>query len=333
MMSIPSLMRCVPTPDIAGADHLEIQQQNVPVCGPSQVLIKVAAAGINRPDILQRDGLYPAPKGHSLILGLEVAGEIVQVGDDVKELAIGQLVCALVNGGGYGEYCVAEGGCVLPVPTGLNLVEAASLPETVFTVWHNVFERARLKSGDWFLVHGGSSGIGITAIQMAKAFGAKVIATAGSVEKCDACKRLGADEAINYKQQDFVQETKTITQGRGVNVILDMVGGDYIEKNFVAAGVEGVIVQIAFLGGAKANVNFIRLMMKRLTLTGSTLRARDEPTKTGIAQNVLEHIWPLVEAGTIKPQIDRVFKFDEIKKAHQHMEQGNHIGKIILDFC
>ncbi len=332
-MSIPSLMRCVPTPDIAGADHLEIQQQNVPVCGPSQVLIKVAAAGINRPDILQRDGLYPAPKGHSLILGLEVAGEIVQVGDDVKELAIGQLVCALVNGGGYGEYCVAERGCVLPVPTGLNLVEAASLPETVFTVWHNVFERARLKSGDWFLVHGGSSGIGITAIQMAKAFGAKVIATAGSVEKCDACKRLGADEAINYKQQDFVQETKTITQGRGVNVILDMVGGDYIEKNFVAAGVEGVIVQIAFLGGAKANVNFMRLMMKRLTLTGSTLRARDEPTKTGIAQNVLEHIWPLIEAGTIKPQIDRVFKFDEIKKAHQHMEQGNHIGKIILDFC
>ena len=330
-MSIPSTMRAIPTPGSAGVEQLKVCEVAVPACGPSQILIKVAAAGVNRPDILQRDGLYPAPKGHSNVLGLEVAGEVVATGDEVTSFQIGDQVTALVNGGAYATYCLADQGSVLPIPAGLSMVEAAGLPETVFTVWHNVFERGSLQSGDWFLVHGGTSGIGTTAIQMAKAFGAKVIATAGSDVKCEACRVLGADVAINYKEADFVEEAKAATNGHGVDVILDMVGGDYIERNFAAAAVEGRIVQIAFLGGAKAKVNFMRLMLKRLVLTGSTLRARDDEVKAQIAKDVRLNIWPLIEEGLVRPQIDSIYALDDVKSAHKHMESGAHIGKIILE--
>ncbi len=330
-MSMPSTMQAVLAPEQAGADHLEISQADVPACGPGQVLIKVAVAGVNRPDILQRDGLYPAPKGHSLVLGLEVAGEIVAVGAKVSTLMIGDQVTALVNGGGYAQYCLADQGACLPIPEGLSLIEAAGLPETVFTVWHNVFQRGQLKPGEWFMVHGGTSGIGTSAIQMAKAFGAKVIATAGSKEKCDACCALGADVAINYKTQDFVESAQDATQGRGVDVILDMVGGEYIERNITACATEGRIVQIAFLDGPKAKVNFMRLMLKRLTLTGSTLRARSDQMKAELAQEVKQYVWPLISKGEIAPQIYKVFKFQDVSHAHKCMEQGDHIGKIMLD--
>lgn len=330
-MSLPNFMRAVPTPEAAGSSSLVISEEALPTPRDHEVLIKVAAAGINRPDILQRDGFYPAPKGHSHILGLEVAGEVVAVGSKVSTHKIGDKVCALVNGGGYAEYCAAHEGATLPVPAGLSLIEAAGLPETVFTVWHNVFQRGGLKAGEWFMVHGGTSGIGTTAIQMAKALGAKVIATAGSTAKCEACTALGADVVINYKEQDFVEVSKAATDGLGVNVILDMVGGAYIEKNFSAAAVEGRIVQIAFLGGAKQEVNFMRLMMKRLIFTGSTLRAQDDAAKANIGAEVAKNIWPLIEAGKIKPQIDKTFGFDDVSKAHDFMESGQNIGKIILD--
>lgn len=330
-MPIPATMRAVPTPQSKGAANLEIQEFPVPQCADNQILIKVAAAGINRPDLLQRDGLYPAPKGHSTILGLEVAGEIVAIGTNVTSHKLGDKVTALVNGGGYAQYCLADQGAALPIPKGLSQIEAAGLPETVFTVWHNVFQRANLKKDQWFMVHGGTSGIGTTAIQMAKALGAKVASTAGTSEKCEACIDLGADIAINYKTEDFVEVIKQKTEGHGIDVILDMVGGDYIERNFSAAAVDGTIVQIAFLSGAKQTVNFMRLMLKRLTLTGSTLRAREDQFKAQIATEVHETIWPLIEAGKIKPQINRVFAFNDIQKAHERMEEGSHIGKIILD--
>ncbi len=329
-MSLPETMRAVQAKETGGAEALYISEVEVPSIGDDELLIRVEAAGINRPDILQRDGHYPAPKGHSLVLGLEAAGEIVAVGGNVKGHKIGDMVTALVNGGGYGEYVMAHEGSALPVPNGLSLVEAAGLPETVFTVWHNVVERGGLKAGEWFMVHGGSSGIGTTAIQMAKAMGALVIATAGTDEKCTACADLGADVVINYKKEDFAEVAKAATNGRGVDVILDMVGGSYIERNFVAAAPDGRIVQIAFLGGAKVEVNFMRLMMKRLTLTGSTLRARDDATKAAIASAVFKNIWPLIEAGKIKPVIFREFPFDEVQAAHELIDEGTHIGKIML---
>lgn len=329
-MSIPTMMRAVPTPESPGVNQLVISECAVPNCGPNEVLIKVEAAGINRPDILQRDGLYPAPRGHSTILGLEVAGTIAQVGPDVTSAAIGDEVCALVNGGGYGAYVAANEGTLLPIPSGLSMVEASGLPETVLTVYHNVFQRGGLQADEWLLVHGGASGIGTTAIQMARAFGARVITTAGSEEKCAACRKLGADIAVNYKEEDFVEVVKTATEGRGANVILDMVGGDYIPRNLAAASTDGRIVQIAFLKGAKVEVNFMRLMLKRITLTGSTLRARDDAFKAALTAEVKTHIWPLIEAGKIQPQIDKVFDFDQIVLAHEHMESGAHVGKIIL---
>lgn len=335
MMSLPNLMQAVPGPEAGseakGAASMVIKEVKVPAPRANEVLIKVAAAGVNRPDILQRDGLYPAPKGHSLILGLEVAGEVVAIGDGVTTHEPGELVTALVNGGGYAEYCVADAGSALPIPDGLTLFEAAGLPETFFTVWHNVFQRGQLKADDWFMVHGGTSGIGTTAIQLAKAFGAKVIASAGTDEKCAACLALGADVAVNYKTSDFVEAAKTATDGAGVNVILDMVGGAYIEKNFSAAAIEGRIVQIAFLGGASREVNFMRLMLKRLTLTGSTLRARDDKTKAGIAREVQSNVWPLIADGSVKPIISKTFRVNEVVEAHKHMESGTHIGKIILE--
>lgn len=329
-MSLPSHMRAVIAGEGKGADCLSIQEVELPEIGANEILIKVAAAGINRPDILQRDGFYPAPKGHSPYLGLEVSGEVVATGADQTRWVVGDKVTALVNGGGCADYVAAHEGAALPVPDALSMVEAAALPETVFTVWHNVFERGSLRPGEWLLVHGGSSGIGTTAIQMAKALGANVAVTAGSEEKCAACRELGADLAINYKEADFVEAVKEASKGRGMDVILDMVGGSYIEKNFSAVAMDGRIVQIAFLEGAKAEVNFMRLMMKRLIFTGSTLRARDEATKAQIASHVEETIWPLVAEGHVSPVISKVFDFENVVDAHALMDSGQHIGKIML---
>lgn len=301
-----------------------------PEPGTGEVLIAVEAAGVNRPDILQREGNYPPPKGASDIPGLEIAGSIVAVGPDTAGFKVGDKVCALVSGGGYATHCLADVGTVLPVPENLSMVEAAALPETVFTVWHNVFERGGLKEGQWLMVHGGSSGIGTTAIQMAKALGAKVIVTAGSAEKCAACEELGADRAVNYKEEDFVPVVKDMTGRAGCNVILDMVGGDYIDKNIQCASEDGTIIQIAFLRGAKAEANFMRLMLKRISLTGSTLRARPKEIKTAIADAIKTKIWPLIKSGRISPVIDRTYPLADAASAHARMETSQHIGKIVL---
>ena len=302
----------------------------VPQVGNGQILIKVAAAGVNRPDVLQRKGLYPAPKGHSEILGLEVAGQVAAAGAGVTKFKTGDAVMALVNGGGCAEYCLAEEGSALAIPGGLSMIEAAAIPETFFTVWHNVFERGTLKSGEWFLVHGGSSGIGVTAIQAAKARGARVITTAGSAEKCAACLKLGADHAIDYKNADFADAVKSITQGRGVDVILDMVGGDYIDRNIRSLADDGRLVNIAYLNGSTATIDFMRVMMKRLTVTGSTLRVRSSDVKAGIAAKVARELLPLVSNGQIKILIDSTFPLAEAAAAHTRMESSQHIGKIVL---
>ena len=274
MAEIPDTMIAVEITAPGGPDVLKPKIVPVPKPGSGQILIKVAAAGVNRPDVAQRMGVYPPPPGHSPLPGLEVAGEIVATGGSVTRWRPGNKVCALVNGGGYAEYCLAEEPIALPIPAGLDMIKAAAVPETFFTVWNNVFERGRLAAGEWLLVHGGSSGIGTTAIHLGKAFGAKVIATAGSADKCKACIELGADHAVNYKTDDFVAAVKTATAGKGVDVTLDMVGGDYTERNIIAAAEDGRIVQIATLGGAEVKINIARLMMKRVTLTGSTLRPR-----------------------------------------------------------
>ena len=292
--------------------------------------MKVAAAGVNRPDVMQRQGLYPPPPGATDIPGLEIAGEVVALGAGAKRWKLGDKVMALVVGGGYAEYCPAHESHALPVPPGLTLVAAAAIPETFFTVWHNAFERGRLKAGETLLVHGGSSGIGTAAIQLAKAFGVRVIATAGSAEKCDACRRLGADVAVNYKSEDFVAAAKVATDGKGVDVVLDMVGGDYIERNYEAAAVEGRVVQIAFQRSPKATVDFRRIMLKRLTHTGSTLRARAIPDKGAIACAVEEHVLPLIAAGRVRPLIDSTFPLAQAAAAHARMETSAHIGKIVL---
>jgi len=317
-------LKKIGTPDV-----LEIGDSPIPTPNSDEVLIRVHAAGINRPDILQRQGLYPAPADASPILGLEVAGEITEIGKDVTEWKIGDKVCALVNGGGYAEYAVAPAAQCLPIPDNFSFAQAAALPETFFTVWHNLFQRAQLKAGETLLVHGGTSGIGTTAIQLAVAFGVKVFATAGSMEKCQAITSLGA-VAINYREQDFVAEIKTQTQGQGVNVILDMVGGDYIQRNFSAAAKDARIVNIAFLNGSKTELDLMPLMLKRLTLTGSTLRAQSPQIKAKIAQELKKQVWPLLDQQKIKPIIDSVFPFSEVAKAHERMESSQHIGKIIL---
>ena len=310
---------------------LKPETRAVPWPETGQLLVKVAAAGVNRPDVLQRMGLYPAPPGASDLPGLEVAGEIVAIGKGgTSRYQVGDNVTALVAGGGYAEYCLAEEGLALPFPKGLSALQAAGLPETVFTVWSNVFVRGGLKNGETLLIHGGSSGIGTTAIQMAKALGSDVIITAGSDEKCDFCRELGADHVINYLTQDFVAETKAATDGRGVDVILDMVGGDYIERNFQACALEGRIAQIAFLGGSQADVDFAPLLTKRLTLTGSTLRPRSTAKKAELARDIEAKIWPLVGNGKIAPVIDRKFPLINAAKAHEHMESGKHMGKIML---
>ena len=328
--TLGTLMKFIAVKNPGGIDQLELQSMQIPQPNIDEVLIRVYAAGINRPDILQRQGAYPPPADASLILGLEVAGEIICCGANVKRWKQGDKVCALVNGGGYAEYVVAPAAQCLPVPQDFSYVQAAALPETFFTVWHNLFQRARLTAGESLLIHGGSSGIGTTAIQLARVLGIQVFATAGSAEKCSAITSLGV-AAINYHEQDFVAVVKEQTQGQGVNVILDMIGGDYIQRNFSAAAKEGCIVNIAFLQGSKVQVDFMPLMLKRLTLTGSTLRAQSEQIKAGIASELEKNIWPLLSNKTIEPVIDSVFPFAQVAAAHTRMESNQHIGKIILD--
>lgn len=312
------------------ADCLELRDMSIPEPAQDQVLIRVAAAGVNRPDIVQRQGLYPPPPDASPVLGLEVAGEVVACGSDVKVWRPGDSVCALVNGGGYAEFAVAPQAQCLPVPSSLSLIEAAALPEACFTVWHNLWQRAQIKAGETLLVHGGSSGIGTMAIQMAVALGHRVFTTAGTAEKCRACEILGAVQAINYRQQDFVEEIKQSTVGRGIDVILDMVGGDYIQKNISIAAQEGRIINIAFLAGSKAKVDFLPLMMKRLTLGGSTLRAQSASIKAKIAQELQARIWPLIEQGKIAPLISDTFPLRRVGDAHRLLESGTVIGKVVL---
>ena len=324
-------MKYIDIPEFGGPEVLTLAEGNTPDIKDNEVLIHVAAAGVNRPDVVQRLGNYPAPTGASPILGLEVAGDIINVGSQVTCWKVGDRVCALANGGGYAEYVnVPEGQC-LAIPSCLSMIEAAALPETCFTVWSNVFGRAQLKAGESFLVHGGSSGIGTTAIQMAKAIGAQVFATAGSAQKCKACEDLGAELAINYHEEDFLEVLKDATDNKGIDVILDMVGGDYIQKNLDLAALDGRIVNIAYLQGPVAKVNFLPVMLKRLTVSGSTLRPQSPDAKTKIAKDLNENIWPLIENGDISPLIAEVFPFDDVIKAHQLMESNKHIGKIILD--
>jgi len=330
MADLPAEITAIAIPQPGGPEVLAPEHRPMPVPGPGEILVKVAAAGVNRPDVMQRKGLYPAPPGASDIPGLEIAGEVVAIGSGASRWKPGDTVTALVSGGGYATYCVAHGDHALPVPAGLSMVEAAALPETVFTVWSNLFERGGLKRGETALVHGGTSGIGTTAIQLAKAFGATIIVTAGSEEKCEACRKLGADLAINYNTQDFVAETKAATGGKGVNVILDMIAGTYVDRNYDAAAPDGRIVQIAVQGGPKATVNITRLMLKRLTHTGSTLRARPVAEKAAIAREVEAKVWPLVVSGQVRPVVFRTFPLAEAAAAHALMESSAHIGKIVL---
>jgi len=331
MAALPAQMTAIGIKASGGPDMLVPEKHPVPVPGDGEILVKVAAAGVNRPDVMQRMGLYPPPPGAPDIPGLEIAGEVVALGPNVKRWKLGDRVMALVVGGGYAEYCLAHESHALPVGT-LSMVEAAAIPETFFTVWHNTFERGGLKRGETLLIHGGSSGIGTAAIQLAKAFGAHVITTAGSAEKCDACRKLGADVAVNYRTEDFVAATKTATGDKGAEVIVDMVGGDYIARNYEAAAVEGRIVQIAFQGSPKSTVDFRRIMLKRLHHTGSTLRSRSIPDKGAIARAVETNVLPLIAAGKVKPVIYKTFPLDAASAAHALMETSAHIGKIVLTF-
>src|ERR1019366_1280385 len=329
MTALPTRMTAIGIKAPGGPEMLVPEQRPVPTPSDGEILVKVAAAGVNRPDVMQRQGLYPPPAGAPDIPGLEIAGEVVALGPGVKRWKTGDRVMALVVGGGYAEYCLAHESHALPV-NGLSMVEAAAVPETFFTVWHNMVERGGLKSGESFLVHGGSSGIGTTAIQLAKALGARVITTAGSEKKCAACRKLGADVAINYKTDDFVAACKAATGDKGADVILDMVGGDYIARNYEAAAVEGRIVQIAFQGGPKAEVNFMRLMLKRLHHTGSTLRSRSNADKGAIARALEDNVLPLLAAAKVKPVIFKTLPLNEAAAAHALMESSAHIGKIVL---
>jgi len=325
-MPLPKQMIAI---EIENGD-LKPVRRDIPTPSANQVLIKVSAAGVSRPDVVQRKGLYPPPPGASDIPGLEVAGTIQALGENIGHLKIGDRVCALVTGGGYSEYCLASAALCLPVPEGLSFTQAAALPETFFTVWSNIFDRAHLRPGETLLVHGGTSGIGTTAIQLGKTFGAKVIVTAGSKAKCNFCLQLGADGAIDYKEQDFVEEITRLTGNRGVDVILDMIGGDYFPRNLKCMADDARLVQIAVQNGPKTEINLVPVMLKRLTITGSTLRARDDNFKAAIAIQLLEKVWPLLASGTIKPVIHSTFALTDAAKAHQLMESSQHIGKIIL---
>ncbi len=330
MMPTPTQCQVIEITQPGAPEVLRAVTRSTPQPGPGEVLIKVAAAGVNRPDVMQRQGMYAPPPGASDIPGLEVAGEVVALGPAVSTWAIGTQVCALVAGGGYAQYCVAPEGQCLPVPRGLSMIEAASLPETFFTVWVNVFERSKLASGESLLVQGGSSGIGVSAIQIAKALGHRVFATAGSAEKCAACVALGAERAINYKTEDFVAIVKEATGGRGVDVILDMVGGDYVPRELKALADDGRLALIAFLGGSKTTLDLNEVLRRRLSISGSTLRPRSVEFKTQIAQALRQRVWPLIEAGKIKPVIHTTFALGDAGKAHALMESSTHIGKLVL---
>jgi len=324
-------MRVVEISEPGGPEVLEPGTRPRPEPGEDEVLIEVAAAGINRPDVFQRKGLYPPPPGASDIPGLEVAGTVAGLGGGVKDWQIGDRLCALVAGGGYAEFATAPKQQCLPLPAGLSFVQGAAIPETFFTVWTNVFDRGRLRSGESLLIHGGTSGIGTTAIQLASAMGSTVYATAGSDEKCEACKELGATVAVNYKEADFVQVLKDETGGKGVDVILDMVAGDYVARNLSLAAVDGRIVIIAFLGGSQAQLDLRPLMVRRLTLTGSTLRPQSIAAKGAIAAALRERVWPLIEAGRVSPKIFQTFGLEQASEAHALMESSVHIGKIVLE--
>lgn len=328
---LPTEMTFIDLPSFGGPESLVPARGPVPSPGPGEVLVRVAAAGVNRPDVMQRQGNYNPPPDASPVPGLEIAGEVVALGEGVTEVQTGDVVCALVSGGGYAEYCTAPAPQCLPVPKGLNLIEAAALPETYFTVWTNVFERGGLKAGETILIHGGSSGIGTTAIQLAREFGARIFTTVGNTEKARACESLGAERAINYREEDYVAVVKELTGGEGVNLILDMVGGDYLARDVKALAVEGRLVQIAFQKPSKVEFDFLPMMLKRLTLTGSTLRPRTVAQKAEIARALHEKVWPLLEAGKVRPVIYQTFPLTEIAAAHALMDSSRHIGKIMLD--
>jgi NADPH2:quinone reductase len=330
MENLPAQMTVIGISKPGGPEVLVPEKRPVPLPGPGEILVKVKAAGVNRPDVAQRSGSYPPPPGASDLPGLEVAGEVVATGAGSTKHKLGDKVMSLVAGGGYAQYAIAQDAQAMTVPTALSMLEAGAIPETLMTVWHNVFERGALQPGETLLVHGGSSGIGTMAIQLARAFGANVIVTVGSKEKAEACIKLGADRAINYRTEDFVAEVKAATNGAGANVILDMVGGDYVERNYDAAAVEGRVVQIALLGGPKATVNFARLMVKRLHHTGSTLRPRSNADKAAMVSAIEAKVMPLLREGRVKPLMDSTFPLEKAADAHRRMETSEHIGKIVL---
>jgi len=330
MEKLPAQMTVIGISKPGGPEVLVPEKRPVPLPGPGEILVKVKAAGVNRPDVAQRSGSYPPPPGASDLPGLEVAGEVVATGAGSTKHKLGDKVMSLVAGGGYAQYAIAQDAQAMTVPTALSMLEAGAIPETLMTVWHNVFERGALQPGETLLVHGGSSGIGTMAIQLARAFGANVIVTVGSKEKAEACIKLGADRAINYRTEDFVAEVKAATNGAGANVILDMVGGDYVERNYDAAAVEGRVVQIALLGGPKATVNFARLMVKRLHHTGSTLRPRSNADKAAMVSAIEAKVMPLLREGRVKPLMDSTFPLEKAADAHRRMETSEHIGKIVL---
>ena len=329
-MTIPEHMKIIEVARPGGPEALVEAEREVPNCASGEVLIRVHAAGLNRADILQRRGNYPAPAGAPAHPGLEVAGTIARCGQDAHDFAVGDAVCALLQGGGYAEYVAVDAGQVLPIPASLSFVEAASLPEAYFTVWSNVFMFGRLQPGETLLVHGGSSGIGVAAIQLAHALGHTVLTTAGSEEKCRFCEQLGAARGINYKNEDFVERSRALTKNRGVDVILDMVGGSYLARNMQALATQGRLVVIATQGGSKGEIDLIRIMQQRLSITGSLLRPRSAEFKREIRQALLERVWPLIGTGKIKPIVDRVFPFEKVQSAHAYMESGTHMGKIVL---
>lgn len=330
MEQLPAQMTVVAISKPGGPEVLRPETRSVPTPGPGEILVKVQAAGVNRPDVAQRSGAYPPPPGASDLPGLEIAGEVAALGAGAIRHKLGDKVMSLVAGGGYAQYCIAQDAQAMPVPAALTMLEAGATPETLMTVWHNVFERGALQPGETLLVHGGSSGIGTMAIQLAKAFGSKVIVTVGSQDKADACLRLGADRAVNYRTEDFVAAVKAETSGAGANVILDMVGGDYIERNYETAAIDGRIVQIAFLGAPKATVNFTKLMIKRLHHTGSTLRPRSNADKAAMVAAIEAKVMPLLREGRIKPVMDSTFPLEKAADAHRRMETSGHIGKIVL---
>ena len=329
-MSLPQTMTVIEVPEPGDADAMKVGSRPVPEPAPGEVLIAVEAAGVNRPDVFQRAGSSPPPPGATDLLGLEVAGKIAALGEGVDTLLVGDHVCALTPGGGYAEYCVTPAAHCLPIPAGLDMVQAGSLPETFFTVWHNVFQRGGLQGGETFLVHGGTSGIGVTAIQLAKEFGATVITTAGSADKCTACTELGADLAINYREEDWPAVVKEFTQKKGVDLILDMVGGDYVQKNLNSLAWDGRLVNIAFLQGSKVEVNLALFMIKRQTMTASTLRPQSIEAKAEMARELRDEVWPLIDAGEIIPIVYKTFPLTQAPEAHRLMESSAHIGKIVL---